>query len=894
MDRPPLRPHQLAGPAISLADIYYIIFRHKWKIVSIVGVGFTAAIFLPLIWKLPYQSEAKLFIRYVLETKSPGQIGANDSRVKSPDERGENIINTELEILTSLDLAQEVADVVGPQKILAKAGGGNDKYAAAIVIHRNVTVEVPKKSDVIRIVFQHPDPDIVQPVLNQLIETYLKKHAEIHRSVGVFDDFLTQETDQLRSRLVQTEDELRKAKAKVGVLSLDDSKKVFTEQTSKIQQAIFDAEADLAERQASVAELARLLHTPVPASISIPTSTNAQTGTNPALAALTLAPPPAILRARSESNGLVANVPAPTNDLSSPAPPDKVAEYRRVCGILEGLQKRQEELLNQFTPGSSMVKPTEERITENEKLKNQLEEQFPALLALPVAQPKTAETAAVSNPRLDLTAEIAKVSALEAKIKVLTNELANIRTNATAIDMAEGSITELQRKKELEEAHYKYFAANLEQSRIDEALGAGRVSNISKIQAPSPPFKDTAKLQKIRGAALFGSIAFAFALAFFIELYLDRSLKRATEVEAKLGLPLFISIPLLNGNGNGNGNGKHRLLNGKKKLPLLLPSSRRGSEAEEAGSTLNAADSSLDPSLRQSNATADPSSIASAEEDQPPVLHSLGGGGSTIDTADSTPTPADSGLNHASRITHQAPLNYQPSTCPSAFPSTINHQPSTLNQALRPFSEALRDRLITFFEIKNLTHKPKLVAVTSCASGSGVTSVATNLAASLSETGDGNVLLVDMNHENGATHDFHDGKLTCGLDDALEVKKRGDAMVQDNLYLVRESGNGNGASGHNGHKISRVLPKRFNQLMPRLRASDYDYIIFDMPAINQISVTPRLARFMDMVLLVVESEKTDRDAAKRALSLIADPKPNLGVVLNKSRVYLPKRLRQDV
>ena len=58
------------------------------------------------------------------------------------------------------------------------------------------------------------------------------------------------------------------------------------------------------------------------------------------------------------------------------------------------------------------------------------------------------------------------------KIKVLNSALAQIRKQATAVDEMEGSITDLQRRKELQEANYKLFAANLEQSRIDEALGS--------------------------------------------------------------------------------------------------------------------------------------------------------------------------------------------------------------------------------------------------------------------------------------------------------------------------------------------------------------------------------------------------------------------------------------
>jgi uncharacterized protein involved in exopolysaccharide biosynthesis/Mrp family chromosome partitioning ATPase len=794
---------------------------------------------------LPYQSEAKLFIKYVLESKTPGQLGANGT---SMDERSENVINTELEILTSLDLAQQVAESVTPQKILAKLGGGNDKNAAAAVIHSSLLAEEPKKSNVIRITFKHPDPEVVQLVLTSLIEKYLQAHGEIHRSVAVLDDFLSKETDQLRSRLVQTEDELRKAKAKAGIFSLDDTKKVYTEQISKIQQSIFDAEAELAERQASVNELSKLARTSTnvvagsgpkfTASNIVSTATNqfdalpgasnsmaagaAPTNNMPAigfgLAAVGLglwstnAP---LSKAVGSSN---ANVASATNAAISDA---AIAEYRKVCTLLENLEKKEQELLVQFTPASPLVKSVQEQLEGYQNLKARLEGENPGISTLPAAQPKVTETAG-SSPKVDIAGEMAKVTALQAKIKVLNNQLNGIRTNASAIDLVEGSITELQRKKELEEAHYKFFSANLEQSRIDEALGAARFSNISKVQAPSPPFQDGSKLKKLRLMALVGGIAAALGLAFLIELYLDRSLKRPTEIEAKLGLPLFISIPLLNGNG------KTRRLNGFKKISLLP---HRNGHPEPG------------------NGHPDPEG-QHPEPDSHPTF-----------------TAAGSAL-----------------VAPKFESGRLGS--SHLADSLRPFSETLRDRLISYFELNDLTHKPKLVAVTSCADGSGVSTIASILAASLSETGDGNVLLVDMHVENGEAHDFHRGKLTCGLDDALELERRTEARVQDNLYVVKES--------TNGSNLPRVLPKRFNHLMPRLKASDYDYIIFDMPAISQISVTARLSRFMDMVLLVVESEKTDRDIARRAVALLSESKTNLAVVLNKQRTHVPRLLQQEL
>ena len=208
------------------------------------------------------------------------------------------------------------------------------------------------------------------------------------------------------------------------------------------------------------------------------------------------------------------------------------------------------------------------------------------------------------------------------------------------------------------------------------------------------------------------------------------------------------------------------------------------------------------------------------------------------------------------------------------------------NHALRPFHEALRDRLVAYFEVKNMTHKPKLVAVASCSKGSGVTTIAAGLAASLSETGDGNVLLVDMGLEQGAARQFRQGRPGCALPDVLENEKRNAGLVHEHLYLA--------SANEAADKLPRILPSRFTHLVPKMKASDYDYIIFDMPPVSQTSVTARLAGFMDLVFLVVESEKTDREVLKRATSLLSESNANVTAILNKNRPYVPPWLHQEL
>ena len=766
-ERPPNRPQPPPGLSLSLGDVYHILFRHKWKILLISGIGMIGSLLLPLVKKAPYTSEAKLYIRYVLESSSPTP-DASDPRIKLPDTRGESIINTELEILTSLDLAQQVADVIGPERILG--GGAKDRFTAGAVVHKGLTAEVAKNSCVIRLTFQHSNPEIVQPVLQQLIELYVKKHAEIH-AVGAFDDFLTQETDQLRSDLAKTEQELGRAKTNLGYYaSLEDAKKFQGEEISRIRQALFDAEAELAERKAAANELANLAHV----------NPNAATNT--------------------------------TNKVAAPSA-EKVAEYKRVLNHLDSLYKKEQDDSLVYTPESVWMNALRKQITNSVSLKEQLEKQNPGLIAVAVSESKRAE--AGSNPRTDFSAETGRVSALNSKIAVLNEQLERLQKEAASVSGVEGTITKLQLQKEIEEGRYKHFVKGLEQARIDEKIGNGKVSNISAIQKPSPPFRDGSKLQKTRMAVAAAGFAFAVGLAFILELFVDRSVKHAGEIEGKLGLPLFLTVPLFHENGNG--------LSWFRNVSLLNHRNGHGSRRK----ALPESDSVL------------PTEEANASE-------SLG----------------------------------------------VASEEHNLQLPLRPFFEALRDRLMGFFEIKNLTHKPKLVAITSCREGSGVSTFASGLAASLSETGDGNVLLVDMCQRNGAPRHFLGGNLNCGLDEALEGERRDGAFVQDNLYVVSESGNGDARA--NQGKLARILPKRFTNLVPKLKASDYDYIIFDMPPINQLSVTPRIAKFMDIVLLVIESEKTDRDVLKRAITLLAESKPNLGAVLNKRRTYVPKVLQQEL
>jgi Mrp family chromosome partitioning ATPase len=204
---------------------------------------------------------------------------------------------------------------------------------------------------------------------------------------------------------------------------------------------------------------------------------------------------------------------------------------------------------------------------------------------------------------------------------------------------------------------------------------------------------------------------------------------------------------------------------------------------------------------------------------------------------------------------------------------------------IKPYSSAIRDRLGLYFELQGISHKPKLVGVTGFHEGAGTSTLAASLAASLSETGEGKVLLVDANVADGGAHQFFDGRPAVPLKGALESSEPGTA-AGDNLYLAT-------IAPPNAHP-ARVGLKKFFSLMPNLKASEFDYVIFDLPPLNQTSPTIGLAGFMDKVLLIVESEKNNRELVQRGYRELMAARADVSIVLNKVRSYLPKWLGAEV
>jgi len=654
---------------IHLSDILFALFKRKRTIILCAVVGIIAAAAFYLFYPPVYESQAKMLVRYVLERSAVDPIEAEKAAAASSNYT-DRVIDAEIEILTSWDLAVQVAEAIGPKRLLPPATDLLTKVAHAIglkqpsaaateteaasIIILNLKVISNKGSNIIFVSYKNHDPQMATLVLQELLSRYFVKHLEVHRSAGAFD-FVTQQTDQVRARLNQTEDALKSMRDKTGIISLKEGSAALTAEAAKTQEALNAAEAELAE-------------------------------------------------------------------------------------------------------GKAVVNQTSESKAKKWGIKGQ-----------------PSEKSSSSGK--------ARVAGIEAKVETLKTRLRDTQQKMKQLSELRPQMEDLERKREMDEANYKYFAASLEKARVDEALDPSKMPNISAVQRPSPPMLETKMRNKIALGLAGGGIAVGIALVLLRGLALNRTVGRPLQLETQLHIPLMLSIPYSNGR-NGH---------------LVLP---------------------------PNSSPANPGALATKR--------------------------------HHSKLA-----------------------PWEAGHFMRRYCDAIRDRLGLYFELNQLTHKPKLVGVASFSEAAGTSTLAAGLAASLSEMDDGKVLLVDVNLGPQEVHPFFKGKpaypLTAALKPRTEI-----ASASENLYLA--------TVGSPNAGPAQLGLKKFFDMMPNLKASDFDYIIFDMPRLAQTSPTWGMAAFMDKLLLVVEAEKNSRETIKRGYEKLVAERNNVSVVVNKARSYVPKWL----
>src|SRR5438552_10596383 len=241
---------------INLSNILHAIFKWKRTILGFTIFGIVAAAGIYFFYPAVYESDARLLVRSVLERSGYDPVDGPSGQTKSGSGiTYDGVIAAEVSIITSWDLSVQVAEALGPNRVLPDVKAPTVLGAAA-AINSGLSTTTAKGSNIIGVSYQNRKPEVATAVLNELVSRYFTKHLEVHRSAGAFD-FVSQQSDQIRARLNQTEDALKALKDKAGVMSLQDSMTSISAQSQHMEDQLRAAENDLAEQQAKVKQIER-------------------------------------------------------------------------------------------------------------------------------------------------------------------------------------------------------------------------------------------------------------------------------------------------------------------------------------------------------------------------------------------------------------------------------------------------------------------------------------------------------------------------------------------------------------------------------------------------------------------------------------------------------------
>jgi len=168
--------------------------------------------------------------------------------------------------------------------------------------------------------------------------------------------------------------------------------------------------------------------------------------------------------------------------------------------------------------------------------------------------------------------------------------------------------------------------------------------------------------------------------------------------------------------------------------------------------------------------------------------------------------------------------------------------------------------------------------ITSSLEGEGTTTVATNVALTLAGLNAGPVVLVDANDKRPSLHKVFGVSGGFGLLNALSGEHSPLECVTpspvERLSLVL---NGQLERG----KLALYSNSSLDEVLDEWKET-FNWIVFDLPPADDVSVSTLLASRLDGVLLVVEANRVDREVVQATCSRLRRAQVNLlGSVYNK-------------
>ncbi len=405
-----------------------VVYRHRRLALITFSVVFACIVIGTLLMPKQYETSMKVLVKNDRADAlvSAGQTSDTAYRSELTDVQ----INSEIELLTSNNLLQNVAAMCG----LAHAEAAGDSVALERAVRRlrsDLSVSAVRRTNIITASYVDTDPHRAKTVLTALTELYVAEHLRLHGAPGTYDFFQTQ-VERFQEELKNAEESLAAFRHDKNIDLLAQEKDVALQKAAEAESAMLQAEAAVGEYTQRIADTRRQLGQ---------------------------APSRMVTQSRTLSN------PYSAQSLQT---------------MLAELQNRRSALLAKFRPDDRLVQEVEQEVADTQA-------------ALEHAKTLTGlEEATDVNPvhqalELDLAKQGTELAGQQSRRNALAQQAASYRRQLARLADATAAYDDLVRKRNEAADNYALYSKKMEEARIADSLDRQKISNVAIAESPIEP-----------------------------------------------------------------------------------------------------------------------------------------------------------------------------------------------------------------------------------------------------------------------------------------------------------------------------------------------------------------------------------------------------------------------
>ncbi len=471
-----------ASQGFNLRDTLVVVFKHKYKILSVFLLAIICA---PVIYKLipvSYEATSVLMVRYGREYATPNvSEGQNPLKIGLPE-----ILNSEVAILSSKDLKETViskigVDKISPQGNAVSAGLVDPTQAVILAMEKSLLIESSKSSNLITVSYHSKDPRMAAEVVNTLVNNYQEKRLEILGDPKP-TLFLENKVASLHNRLKDSEQKLESFKQTNRVYAFEDQRTTLLHNRESLDEGISAGQTQMKELDEKLKVL------------------------------------------KNESNSISK---APTG---SPGMDAKDGAE----GQLLTLKRKEQELLSKYKDTSPLVASVRQEMKAIENFMAQRKKSGEV--------PTNGVALELQKEIITTKAELAS---LEARVTLQKQQLESLDKDIQTLDLQENYVRDMRRELASSEAMYDAYSKKLDEARVSDDMDRQKMTSINIIEKASVPIRPTSPSKPLSFfvlAAAAGGLGGGIAFAILLES-LGQGLISPQKAEKRLNLPVLLVIP---------------------------------------------------------------------------------------------------------------------------------------------------------------------------------------------------------------------------------------------------------------------------------------------------------------------------------------------------------------